>query len=800
MSQAPARAEDIAAACAELAKRGPFPDKIAEGLAACDAQAMCEAVFHLLDAGRTAGLREVIELFRATLDLGDFAALQSSRLHRLERDFASALADLEDLFARRPEKATVHWFAGRARCLENLDRFAEAEAVAREGAARFPNNPPIAALLAHLLARRAHWPEALAAWDEVFGRFAGRHNGEMYAARALALLHLGRIEEAIAALEERLKQAPDDEPVWRSLADICALTGDGARRTACLEVLTGRLAAHSRADRWAELARARHDARDFEGGAAALAELERRFPDSALAERERLRLAYWLERGQDELTARTQRAVARFPGDAALRGQWVLMLLAQGRLEAAEAVVKALEAEGAKAVALAARLALEADRGGDAHLRVYLETLAKERDWRLDDAIAVAEFLLQHRAPWGFALADDVLGGLGPRAAGNVRASVLSAKFKIALREDEAASAIIAAIPAAYARPDVNELRAWAAQRRGGLAEAQAIWRRNLREVWFGALDCPIGSLERLSRDLPPPEKGVTAFVVYRNEAPQLPGFLAHHRRIGVRRFVFVDHMSSDESCVLLLGEPDVVLYQSRDSYQFSSSGRRWVAEIVAKEGSTGWGLQVDPDEYFIYPGWETAPLDRLLSYLDARGFAGMRAYMLDMFATRLVGEDGEPAPLSAHCYYDDDYAWIGQPRPPYLSPVGGVRQRLFGAAEFLHKTPLWRLDAGQMLNSHETTPLALADVSGALLHYKLFNMTLRGRSAAPQEGGLPYLEADTNLDVLRRHSRYAAKLETLWRADLFDVAVSRALSDSLDMTARGLMTASTDYRDWLRA
>ena len=761
---------------------------------------MCEAVFHLIDVGRPSGVRAVIERFRATRDLGDFARLQSSRLHRLSGDFTSALADLDDLFAQFPERASVHWFAGRARCLEKLVRIEEAEASAREGATRFPKNQPIAALHAHLVASHAQPSEALAAWDEVLRRFADRLDGEIYVGRAQALLHLGRLDEAAAFLDDRLTQAPDDEAVWRERANIAALAGDEARRTACLEVLTGRLVAKSRAEGWADLARARHDARDFAAGAAALAELERRFPHSAQAERERLRLAYWLERGQDELAALTKAAVVRFPGDPVLRGQWALMLMAQGRLEAAAQVVEALEADGRTSISLIARLRLEADRGGDAHLRAWLENFANGRDWSLDDATALADFLLQHRAPWGFAFADDILTGLGRRATGRIRISILSARIKIARREDEAACAIIAAIPAAYARPEINELRAWAAYRRGALAQAQALWRQNLRDVWFGALDCPVVSLDRLSRDLPPPEDGVTAFVVYRNEAPQLPAFLAHHRRIGVRRFVCFDHMSSDESCALLLGQPDVVLYQSRDSYQFSSSGRRWVAEIVRREGAKGWGLQVDPDEYFIYPGWETTPLDRLLSYLQARGFAGVRAYMLDMFARRLIGDDGEPAPLSAHRFYDHDHVWIGQPRPPYLSPVGGVRTRLFGATEFLHKLPLWRLDAGEMLNSHETTPLALADICGALLHYKLYNMTLRGRGLGPQESGLPYLEADTNLDVLRRHSRYAARLENLWRTDLFDARVSRELSDSLDMTARGLMAASPDYLQWLRA
>ena len=799
MTLPPARDEDIADICAKLQALGPFPDRIARGLAARDPDAMRNAVIQLITAKRTRGLREIVDRFRATSELGVFARVQGSRLHRLEGDNLAALFDIEEAIAVFPERAAPFLWFLKVEYLEALNRTQESEAAAREVALRFPDDPAAVTSVARLLGQRARWPEALAAWEEGFARFGDKSDGEMFVGGAQALLHLGRVEEALASLEARVAQAPDDFGALRELAAIAAQTGDNERRLSSLAVLTGRFATQSRPDWWADLARARHEARDYEDGAAALAELERRFPTSPLAERERLRLDWRLERGQDELAARAERAVARFPEDDVLRGQWVLMLLAKGRLEEAERFVEDMEADDAQG-ALVARLRLEADRGGDAHLRAFVEKLPLDQKGRYAETMGLAEFLFQYRAPWALAFADALLTASGAEAAGRIEASVLGAKLKIGLREDAAALAIIDAIPAAFRRPEVNELRAWAAYRRGRLDEAQAIWRRNVRDVYFGAIDCPIDTLDLLSPNLPPPDQGVTAYVVYRNEAAQLPAFLAHHRKIGVRRFVFFDHMSSDESCALLLNQPDVVLYQSRDSYQFSSSGRRWVAEIVAREGAKGWGLHVDPDEYFIYPGWETAPLDRLVAYLEARGFAGVRAYMLDMFARTLIGEDGEPAPLSAHRYYDDDHVWMGHFRSPYLSPVGGVRQRLFGATEFLHKTPLWRLDAAQMLNSHETTPLALADVSGALLHYKLFNMTLRGQRATPKEGGLPYLEPDTNLEVLRRHSRYAARLDKLWRADLFDPRVSREIGDSLEMTARGLMTASTEYLEGLRA
>jgi hypothetical protein len=165
---------------------------------------------------------------------------------------------------------------------------------------------------------------------------------------------------------------------------------------------------------------------------------------------------------------------------------------------------------------------------------------------------------------------------------------------------------------------------------------------------------------------------------------------------------------------------------------------------------------------------------------------------MLDLFPPRLICDDGAPAPFEDYVGYDDDYSWFGLPRPPYLSPIGGVRSRLFEAKEYLHKVPLWRLDAGRLINSHETTAMRFADVSAALLHYKLMNVALRGREST---GGSDFLEADAHPEAIRRHSRYAARLARLWRADLAAPGVSRRLEDSLTLARRGLMDMSEAYR-----
>jgi hypothetical protein len=827
----PASGEDIAATCAALRERGPYPEAIARGLGANDPDQMRAAVTHLIEKGRVAGLRDLVERFRDKSDFGVWARVTSATLHRGQDDFAAALADIDDLMARFPARAAPHWWIARARALEGLGRGDEAAQAVREGIARFPAAAALHAFLAHLFSRLKRPHDALAAWREAHARFpepeaswfAGLANAlaevgrldealtiwETSAARfggdaaieigaARTLVRLDRPAQALARLDALLAREPGHVAAARERAALAIELGDAVLARAILTRLTDAEPEAARAEWWAARARAEHDAGDLAAGAGTLAELERRFPKSALAERERLRLARRQERGLDDLNALISRARQRFPDDPDLRSQWVWLLLGQGRLAEAQAHVEALEAQGAPGFALSARLKLEADRG-DGPFRAYTQKLAAARDFDLADAYEFARALLDVRAPWAFDLGAAVLDAAAARDPGQIRATLLRIRLRIAARRDEAALALIDALPEPYIRRDVLELRAWAAAKRGRDGEAKALWAQAIAANYYPALHFPVAGLTRLSpEDRPGPEAGPTAFVVFRNEAAQIADFLGHHRRLGVRRFVWFDHRSTDGGRALALAEPDVILYDAPDSYQLSWSGRRWINEIVAREGARGWGLQLDMDERLVYPGCETLPLTRLIAYLDARGFEAVRGYMLDLFAPRLVDDSGAAPPFAEQRFYDDDYYTFGLDRPPYLSPGGGVRARLFEAKEYLHKVPLWRLDAGRIVNSHETTHMRFADVSAALLHYKLMNVAVRGRDLGPEHAGTAYLEADADVEAIRRHSRYAARLARLWRADLRLPGVSRALEDSLTLANRGLMEASEEYRAWM--
>ncbi len=859
MSLAPATAEDIATACASLSALGPFPAQIERGLAAENPDEMRAAATHLIDSGRIEGLRAIVERFRERSDFGVWARVTSARLHQVAGEFDAGLADLDDLMQRFPKRAAAHWWIAKARCLLGLKRDDDAEAAAREAAERFPDSTLPWVFLANLLSRRNRPAEALEAWRELFARFpapelewfvslanalrALGRRGDALAAledgatrfprdrrsppllaevaeersqwaralaiwedfgaadepkaavgRARALLRLGRIDEATEGLERFLARAPDSLPALRELAAISAELGESARARDLYARLTQSAAETSKPEWWAALARACHDLGEYDAGAAALLELERRFPASALAEGERLRLAKERETGQDELEARVAEALKRFPADFDLRAHRVWILLSRGRVEEAEREVEALEAQKAPGFALIARLRLDANRS-DVALRAYAERFLQGREWDVADAMQVAYALIDARAPWAFALGGAIMDEAAARFSGHPRLNLMRIRLMIARREDEAALALVEAIPARYVRREFLELRAWGAAKRRRDEEAKSLWRISIATNYYAAVRCPIGALNRISPDdRPGPEAGVTAYVVFRNEAAQIPDFLAHHRRLGVRRFVFFDHMSNDGGRALALNEPDVILYDCPESYQLSWSGRRWVNEIVAREGARGWGLQLDMDERLIYPGCECVGIDRLVAWLDARGFEAMRGYMLDLFAPKL----GDAPLQGQHCWYDEDYYWFGFDRPPYLSPGGGVRARLFEAKEYLHKVPLWRLDAGLLINSHETTHMRFANVSAALLHYKLMNVALRGRETRPEQAGTTYLEADAGVEAIRRHARYAMRLDRLWLSDLIKPGVSRELADSLTLAERGLMEMSDDYRGWL--
>jgi tetratricopeptide (TPR) repeat protein len=758
-------------------------------------RARCErALDRFRDAETT--LRDAVARFPGS----SYALASLADLLASEGRAAEATSVWSDVIQRFPGEAKTHWHVGLSSALRASGRPEEAHQALEEMARALPDEPRAIAALARSVGERRDWPRALELWTQCRDRDPSLAV-ETARGRARALFKLWRVEEALAIWRDLAIRRPDLIWVHRDLGAAAVELGDDALARVCHETLIEQFPDEARPEWYSTLARGMNDRREYADADRALAELERRFPESPLASREHIRKAYEIELGQDEISLLVDDAVRRFPEDPELLREKINVLLGFGRWEEAEKVVESLEALGAARLALHCRLMVEAERDGDASAIPKVRKLVEGRDPPLEEGMSLAGFLLGLASSEAIELGCSLLEALRERNPCNIHVTRGHARALVTLRRDERAIEVIETIPPLFQGEPVLELRAWAAARRGEDAESKRLWRIMLDSRYFPAAHYRVEGLARLTpegREIA--RGGVTAYVVFRNEAPQIPGFLEHHRRVGVGRFVFIDHESDDGSREMLLEEPDVILYHCPDSYQLSSSGRRWMKELIDREGARGWNLQVDVDESFIYPGWENISIDRFTNYLDERGFEGVRAFMLDVFPKSLLDGTGAPTPRDQYRYYDADYTWLGQPRAPYLVPTGGVRERLFGAREDLHKTPLWRAESGTVINSHEISHIRIADVSGALLHYKLFNVALRGRGVRGEIDGPSFLEPDSSIRVMRRHSRYAARLAAVWRADLFKPGVSAELTDSLTLADRGLMSAPADYREWLRA
>ncbi len=768
-----------------------FPEQVVPGWLAELARAE-------MRLGQDAEAEALLRLCRERFpDYVPAASALANLLHRTGR-YEMAIETWAGMLRDFPDQAVPAWQTGTAACLRALGRTVEAETVLDEMAARFPGSAAALARLANAAAAREDWGEALRRWTECVETHAQALQPAWLNGRALALMRLNRLDEAINELDGAIRRFPDFVSARLRLAEAAQETGRLDLVRECFAGLIARFPDQVTPSWLAGEARALLFTGRYDEAALAIEALDRRFADSPAGCRLALDFCFVTGAGLNGLSARLDEGLRRFPGDRVLLAEHVRVLLATSRPDEADAITRRLEAEENDHHALISRWRVDMDRDGEAAIKERVVAAVARRAFTANAAAVIASFLLAVWSVWPQALAEEVLRGALAGFPSHFALRRIYAKALIAMRRDDAALAVIDGLPAAAQTQDVLELRAWAQWRRGALETAQETWRTMLSRYHFPAVNGPAPVLELISRGLEThADSGVTTFVNIKNEMLHLPEFLRHHRGIGVRRFVFVDNMSADAGPAFLAAQPDVILYRTSEDFQTSNAGMRWVNTLRERHGGGGWCLYADADEAFTYPGWEAMKLDQLTAYLDEEGSDALWAFMLDVYPARLADAAGMPAPASEYRFYDANYEWMGQFRPPYVQPVGGVRGRLFHVNETLHKTPLLRHGRGVYINSHGTTPVRLSGVTGIMLHYKLMNLVERYRPAVPGIGGNPFM-ADRPPDLMRRHARYAARMAELLEADLHVPEISVDLPDSLTLVARGLMQAPPGFWDWL--
>jgi Glycosyl transferase family 2 len=247
----------------------------------------------------------------------------------------------------------------------------------------------------------------------------------------------------------------------------------------------------------------------------------------------------------------------------------------------------------------------------------------------------------------------------------------------------------------------------------------------------------------------------VLCFVCVRNEARRLPGFLAHHRQLGVKHFLIVDNASDDATAQILVDAPDLSVWRTTASYKASRFGMDWLTWLMLRYGNGHWCLTLDADEILVYPYCETRPLAALIDWLDRQGRTSFGALTVDMYPQGPVSQDSpDPAvdPIAHLRWFDGgNYQVQVQPKMQNLWIQGGVRARVFFAEEprkapTLNKTPLvrWHWRYAYVNSTHALLPPHLNKVyatdegeltSGVLLHTKFLPEIVERSQEEKQRG-----------------------------------------------------------------
>jgi hypothetical protein len=298
---------------------------------------------------------------------------------------------------------------------------------------------------------------------------------------------------------------------------------------------------------------------------------------------------------------------------------------------------------------------------------------------------------------------------------------------------------------------------------------------------------------------IPDDRNEIRLFAVVRDESLRLPYFLDYYRRLGVNRFFIVDNASTDGTTEYLLAQQDCCVFSTEASYVKAQAGLAWLNPLLDEYGADRWIVLADADELLVYPHIEKVALPDFCRWLERTGAQGMFTLLLDMYSDKPLNqiryEKGQDF-LSECRWFDRDYHFVprlGVPmfRPafPSVEPIGGPRLRLCfpqqnvpqlwprlrvklkrrlvrllarlglagkGRSEPVatqaFKVPLVKWRRGYaFITSHRPNAVRLAQVTGALLHFKYFqDFNARVKDA---------IEREAHYDGSAEYKKYAELL-----------------------------------------
>lgn len=204
-----------------------------------------------------------------------------------------------------------------------------------------------------------------------------------------------------------------------------------------------------------------------------------------------------------------------------------------------------------------------------------------------------------------------------------------------------------------------------------------------------------------------------------KNDLDKIKIQMEHHRKIGVKRFIYIDNISTDGTLEWLKEQKDVTLYKVEAQYN-SATRMGWWQYVIKQEGFGKWYLILDSDELFAYPNMENISIQRYIAFLEMKKITTTTTPMIDMYSQNEIFEASSDDIRTEFCFFDTFYHKEHQ----YVNWLifGGPRYRLFSMDNQLAKHSLLKIKKNMLVDSHEVFPICKNTETGViafLLHYK---------------------------------------------------------------------------------
>ena len=176
-----------------------------------------------------------------------------------------------------------------------------------------------------------------------------------------------------------------------------------------------------------------------------------------------------------------------------------------------------------------------------------------------------------------------------------------------------------------------------------------------LRQLPLGDTLLALVSLRQLACTLQPAQAAAgepVAIVTYRGEAALLEGFLVHHRRLGVVRFVFLDLSAEGDLALHLAAAPGCTVWRPRPGVVSDPPhALAWGNALRHRHAAGRWCLSIDATDLFVFARCETRPLRALTDFLETEHRSHLYALVIETYAGTAPTEPASE-PLFDPCGY----------------------------------------------------------------------------------------------------------------------------------------------------